>query len=64
MSKNIKDWKEWPILFAAMAIIFIALTYTAWAGLVEMERMWSFKEEYGYAYMIPVIFQPHDFSRG
>ncbi|MCK4704401.1 MAG: VPLPA-CTERM-specific exosortase XrtD [Gammaproteobacteria bacterium] len=55
MNENTNNWKEWPILFIAVAIIFIALTYTAWAGLVEMERMWSLKEEYGYAYMIPII---------
>ncbi len=55
MSANIKNWKEWPIFFAAVAIIVIGLTYAAWDGLVEMERMWGSKEEYGYAYLIPLI---------
>ena len=55
MNNHLVKWNNWQYLLVAFMLIFAALLYSAWAGLVEMERMWGSKEEYGYAYIIPII---------
>ena len=55
MSEVKNYWKESPLLIACYAIIFFAISYAALDSLIRMEHMWSTKEEYGYAYIIPVI---------
>ncbi len=48
-------WKESPIMIVYLIIILAAISYAAWLSLVEMERLWGSREEYGYAYIIPAI---------
>ena len=56
MNNNIKtlDRNLW-VLAACLIATITALFYASMDSLVEMERLWSTKEEYGYAYMIPFI---------
>lgn len=55
MNDNKTYWKESPIMLVYLVTILAALSYAAWDSLVEMERLWESKEEYGYAYIIPLI---------
>ncbi len=55
MSDENYIWKEPPVMVGLFLIVVGALAYSALGGLVEMERRWGSQEEYGYAYMIPVI---------
>lgn len=48
-------WKDSPIMIAYFIIILAAVSYAAWPSLIEMERLWGGREEYGYAYIIPAI---------
>ena len=48
-------WKESPIMIVYLIIVLVAISFAAWPSLVEMERLWGSREEYGYAYIIPVI---------
>ncbi len=48
-------WKESPIMIVCIAIILAAISYAALDSLIRMEYMWSDREEYGYAYIIPFI---------
>ena len=56
MSNNINILNKNGWVLAGFLIATIgALFYASFDSLVEMERMWGTKEEYGYAYMIPFI---------
>lgn len=48
-------WKESPILILNYIIVFVAISYAALDSLIRMEFIWGAKEEYGYAYIIPLI---------
>jgi len=48
-------WKTPPVMAALFLGVVGALFYAAFDSLVEMERRWGSQEEYGYAYLIPVI---------
>ena len=48
-------WKESPIMVFYFIVIIASISYAAWSGLVEMERVWGANEEYGYAYIVPFI---------
>ncbi len=48
-------WKESPIMILMMVIILAAISYAALDSLIRMENMWATREEYGYAYIIPII---------
>jgi len=55
MSEVKNYWKESPLLIACYVTIFCAISYAALDSLIRMENIWSTKEEYGYAYIIPII---------
>ncbi len=48
-------WKESLIMIVYFLIIFVSLSYAALDSVIVMVDRWGSSEEYGYAYMIPVI---------
>ena len=55
MSEVKSYWKESPIMITYIAVIFAAISYAALDSLIRMEDLWATREEYGYAYIIPII---------
>ncbi len=55
MSEVKRYWKESPIMILMMVVILAAISYAALDSLIRMEHMWETREEYGYAYIIPII---------
>lgn len=55
MTDQSKSWNTGKHILIALAVILFALFFVAWDSLVIMENMWSAREEYGYAYIIPPI---------
>ena len=48
-------WRETPLRWLFFSLLSIAFTFVFWDGLVELERLWSTKEEYSHAYLLPLI---------
>jgi exosortase D (VPLPA-CTERM-specific) len=48
-------WKESLLMIGCLVIVFASLTYAALDSIIVMVDRWGNSEEYGYAYMIPVI---------
>lgn len=55
MSDNFQNWRDGKLLLIALSIVLSTLLYATWGTLVAMEHTWGTKEEYGYAYIIPLI---------
>ena len=55
MSEVKRYWKESPIMILLIVVILAAISYAALDSLIRMEHMWQTREEYGYAYIIPII---------
>lgn len=55
MSEVKNYWKESPLMAGLYLLVIIAITFAAWDSLVVMEDRWATSEEYGYAYIIPII---------
>lgn len=48
-------WRETSLRWALVAVLTVALAFVFWDGLVELEDLWSKKEEYSHAYLLPII---------
>ena len=48
-------WKESGLIWLTFACLAGFLGFIYYEGMVELERVWSRKEEYSYGYMIPFI---------
>ncbi|MEW8037040.1 MAG: VPLPA-CTERM-specific exosortase XrtD [Candidatus Thiodiazotropha sp.] len=53
--KVIKGWKTSSLVWLILAVTAILLCYGFWGGIKDFIRIWSAREEYGYAYFIPFI---------
>ncbi|MEW8395675.1 MAG: archaeosortase/exosortase family protein, partial [Candidatus Thiodiazotropha sp.] len=51
----IKGWKTSSLVWLILAVTAILLCYGFWGGIKDFIRIWSAREEYGYAYFIPFI---------
>ncbi len=48
-------WRETSLRWALVTVLTAALAFVYWDGLVELEDLWSKKEEYSHAYILPII---------
>ncbi len=48
-------WRETSLRWVLVAVLMAALAFVYWDGLVELEDLWSKKEEYSHAYLLPII---------
>ncbi len=48
-------WRETPLRWALITTLMALLAFVFWDGLVELESLWSKKEEYSHAYLLPLI---------
>jgi exosortase D (VPLPA-CTERM-specific) len=48
-------WRNSPLIWALISISAILLVYGFWNGITDMIANWNKKEEYGYAYFLPII---------
>lgn len=48
-------WKESPTFWVLISVFLTLLGVTFLDALVEMEHIWSIKEEYGHGYILPII---------
>lgn len=55
MSEIKTYWKGSPILYVYFIVVFVAISFASWDSLVRMEYLWQTREEYGYAYIIPLV---------
>lgn len=54
-SESITGWRSPNLIWIISAISVLLLTFGYWNGISDMVVRWSEKEEYGYAYFLPVI---------
>ncbi len=55
MSTSINFYRNQLILLGCFTAIVAVLVFISYESLVNMEQLWSGKEEYGYAYIIPFV---------
>jgi len=48
-------WRETSLRWGLVTFLMAALAFVFWDGLVELEDLWSKKEEYSHAYLLPII---------
>ena len=48
-------WKETTIRWSVATLAAVAMAFVFKDGLIELERLWSVKEEYSHAYFLPLI---------
>ncbi|MFK5950495.1 MAG: archaeosortase/exosortase family protein [Methylococcales bacterium] len=48
-------WKEKPALLIGLGVVAVLLGIIYLDGLLQMERFWAGREEYGHGYIIPFI---------
>ncbi|MEJ2610151.1 MAG: VPLPA-CTERM-specific exosortase XrtD [Candidatus Thiodiazotropha sp.] len=48
-------WSNPPLIWGIVGISIILLSFGFWDGITDMLTRWNDKEEYGYAYFLPLI---------
>ena len=52
---KINIWKETPLIWAILAVLFSLLGYIYFQGFVGLVALWEKREEYSFGYLIPFI---------
>ena len=54
-ASNTNIWKESPVIWALLAILFALMGYIYFDGFTKLVNMWEQREEYSFGYLIPFI---------
>ena len=48
-------WKETRVRWTVAALTAVAMVFDFKHGMIELEHLWSYREEYSHAYFLPLI---------
>lgn len=54
-NSSLQGWRITPLHWIILSVSVILLAFSYWSGMVDMFERWGKKEEYGYAYFLPII---------
>lgn len=55
VAESVHTWSETPVRWATLLIAVGLAVVLFWPGLVDLENVWSKREEYSHAYFIPLL---------